>query len=180
MNDIFKKILEGTIGAGATGGLSEVVPAAIGATQAIVGEVKKKRADAMLPANEDPEQRAMLNYVSRRRRAFDTGTANNQDRAAIRQAMQSGISSSFKYGAGSRGLNAMNQMYLQGIGNLNSTAATASLELAKQQSVMLDKIAQRKLELQMQRYDTEQARAAQMLSEGKRNLGNAIMRNISL
>jgi hypothetical protein len=152
----------------------------LGAVQGIAGLIKRKKADSLLPAMEDPEQRAMLRYVSRRRRSFETGTANNMDRAAMRQAMQSGISNSFKFGAGSRGLNAMNKMYTQGIMNLNQQSQGTANALIAQESKMLDDIAQRKLDLGMTKYDTQQARAAEMLKSANNNLGAGLAKVMNL
>lgn len=164
----------------ATGGLSEIVPAAIGVAQTVAGLIKKKKADSMMPAQEDPEQRAMLRYLARQKRAYSTGTANNSDRAALRQAMQSGITSSFKYGAGSRGLNSMNQMYLQGLMGINQQGTQAAAGYAQQEGGLLNEMAQRRLDVQMTKYDREQARAAQTLQEGKQNLGVALMKGMDL
>lgn len=178
-------------GAG-TGGILEKVMAlggktsggstalALGAVQGIAGMIKRKKADSLMPAMEDPEQRAMQRYVSRRRRSFETGTANNMDRAALRQAMQSGISNSFKFGAGSRGLNAMNKMYTQGIMGINQQGVGTANALMAQESKMLDDIAQRKLDIQMNRHDIAQARAAQLTTSANANLGAGLAKVMNL
>lgn len=176
----------GSDNSGVLGGLSEkmnassVVPAAIGVGQTIAGLVKKKKADAMMPNAEDPEQRAMQRLISRQRRAYQTGTANNADRAALRQAMQSGLSNTFKYGAGSRGLNAMNQMYMQGLMGLNQANRNMAAQTINQEKQAIDDLAQRRLDIQMTKYDREQARAAQLLQEGKQNMGAALMKGLNL
>lgn len=152
----------------------------IGGIQAIVGMRKKKKADAMLPSMEDTEQRAMKNYISRRRRAFETGTANTASRTALRQAMQSGISNSFKYGASTRGLNAMNQMYLNGLLGLNEQGINTTNQLIQQESQAVDNIAQRKLDLGMTKYDREQARAAQLMQQANQNMGVGLAKIMKL
>jgi len=170
----------GIASAVATGGVSTIVPAAIGAAQTIAGLIKKKKADAMMPSPEDKEQRAMQRLLARRRRAYETGTAGNADRSALRQAMQSGISNSFKYGAGSRGLNAMNQMYQQGIFGINQQGSSMAANYAQQEGALVNEMAQRRLDIQMTKYDREQARAAQLMTEGKQNLGAALMKGLKL
>jgi hypothetical protein len=143
---------------------------ALGAGQALAGAIKQRKADAMIPALEDPEQRAMRNLIGRKRRAYDTGTANNAERTGLRQLYKSGISNAFKYGAGARGLNEMNKMYMQGVFNLNESGKQASNNLLQQESQAVDNIAQRKLDILMTKYDTEQARAAQLKTDGNKNL----------
>lgn len=162
------------------GPVGEGAALAIGIGQTVAGIVKKKKADAMIPAQEDPEQRAMLRYLARQKRAYSTGTANNADRSALRQALASGVSNSFKYGAGSRGLNAMNQMYLQGLMGINAQGIQGATSYTEQEARQLGDISQRKLDLNMNVYDREQARSAQTLQEGKQNLGASLMRNLSL
>lgn len=176
----------GKKGGNAIGGLMEKLNGngasslAIGGIQAIVGMRKKKKADAMLPSMEDTEQRAMKNYISRRRRAFETGTANTASRTALRQAMQSGVSNSFKYGASTRGLNAMNQMYLNGLLGLNEQGINTTNQLIQQESQAVDNIAQRKLDLGMTKYDREQARAAQLMQQANQNMGVGLAKIMKL
>ena len=72
---VISKILS-TVGGAATGGSPAAL--ALGVGQAAVGAIKQKKqkkADAMIPQLEDPEQRAMRNLIARKRRAYDTGTA---------------------------------------------------------------------------------------------------------
>ena len=173
----------GAIGAAsgiATGGASTLIPAAIGAGQLVAGLIKKKKADSMMPSPEDQEQRAMQRYLARQKRAYATGTANNADRSALRQAMQSGISKSFKYGAGARGLNAMSQMYQQGLLGINQQGNTMAANYAQQEGQLINDMSQRRLDIQMTKYDREQARAAQLMQEGKQNLGASLMKGLKL
>lgn len=149
---------------------------AVGIGQAVAGKIKQKKADAMIPAEEDPMQRMMLNQLTRQQRAYQTGTANNASRVGMQQAMQSGIKESFKRGATARGLNAMNQMYTQGIQGLNAQDIQGAGQAQQMRGALLNQMAQRKLELGMERYDREQARSAQLLTDGKRNIGSSLAR----
>jgi hypothetical protein len=175
------KILGGVLGKGggkSGGGASQKgaggIQAVVGAGQAIAGMIKQKKADAMMPSEEDAGQRRMMNYFSRQKNALDSGTAGTAQRGALNQMMQSGIKESFKYGAGARGLNAMSQMYQQGITNLNESDRTASLAYAQEEGKVVGDMAQRRLELGMTRYAREQARAAALKTKGNQNLASGM------
>jgi len=157
--------IKGAAGKGGAG-----IQGVLGVGQAISGMIKQKKADAMLPSAEDAGQRQMRNYFSRQKQALDSGTANSAQRNALQQMTQSGIKEAFKYGAGARGLNAMNQMYQQGVLNLNEQNRNQSLEYAKQEGTLVNDMAQRRLDLGMQRYDREQARAAALKTKGNQNM----------
>ena len=162
-------------GGGMSGGMiGGIVKGIIGGGQWIAGQIKQDKADGMLPAIEDPGQRKMLNYYSRQRNALNSGTASGGQRNALNQMMQSGIKQSFKYGAGARGLNAMANMYNQGLLGLNEQDRTQSMEVANQETALQNIMAQRRLELGMERYDREQARAANLKSKGSRTLSSAV------
>lgn len=165
--EVISKILS-TVGGAATGGSPAAL--ALGVGQAAVGAIKQKKADAMIPQLEDPEQRAMRNLIARKRRAYDTGTASNADRTALRQMQKSGISNAFKYGAGARGLNEMNKMFIQGTMGLNQSGKDTANQLLQLEKQANDEIVQRKLDILMTKYDTAQARAAQLKTQGNKNL----------
>jgi hypothetical protein len=158
-------IIKNALGKGAGG-----IQAVLGAGQAIAGMIKQKKADAMLPSAEDAGQRQMRNYFARQKTALDSGTAGASQRNALQQMMQSGVKEAFKYGAGARGLNQMSQMYQQGIQGLNEQDRASSLAYAQEEGKLVDSMAQRRLDLGMQRYDREQARAASLKTKGNQNL----------
>lgn len=158
---------------------SNLLGTAMGAGQFLAGKIKQKKADSMIPDMEDPEQRALQRQFARQKRAFQTGTANNTSRNALKQMMQSGIKESFKYGAGTRGLNAMNQMYQQGLSGINQSGQEEARAYAGAEADVINTMAQRKLELGMEKYDREQARAAQLITDGKRNVGSSLARMVN-
>lgn len=167
-------------GGGMLGGLKQKggagVGMLVGAGQMIAGQMKQKKADAMLPSDENVEQRALQRQFSRKKRAFETGTADQSQRTALNQMMKTGIKESLKFGAGARGLNAMNQIYSQGLNMVGESGKKDALDYATKEGEMINTLAQRKLELGMERYDRAQARAAQLKTDGKRNFGSSVAR----
>lgn len=162
---------------GATGGLSAPIGAGLGA---IIGGVSagKKRQDvnlAMVIAMEDPEERAMQRFFARRKRAYLTGTANNADRTALRQGVQSGITNAFKYGATTRGLNSLSQMYQQGLMGLNAQGMQGALQYGAQENATTNNMVQRRLELALLKASQKSAEASQQTTEDKQNAGVGLM-----
>jgi hypothetical protein len=148
----------------------------VGAGQMIAGQMKQKKADAMIPSDENVEQRALQRQFSRKKRAFETGTADQSQRTSLNQMMKSGVKESLKYGAGLKGLNAMNQIYSQGLNAIGESSKKDAFDYATKEGEMINTLAQRKLELGMERYDRAQARAAQLKTDGKRNFGSSVAR----
>lgn len=169
--------------AGGVGGLNPVGAAAMGALavgKGIAGMVKQRQADRMMPAVEDPEQRALASYAKRRKRAFQTGTAQSAQRTALREAMKTGIEKSFKVGGGAKGLNAMTRMFNQGVLGLGEQALAGESRFADMEKDQTNLLAQRQLELGLLKYNTEQARAAQLKKEGKSLVNLGLARAIGL
>ena len=152
----------------------------IGAAKNIAGLVQQKKADSMMPQAEDPEQRALASYATRRKRAFQTGTAMASQRNASLQAMKTGVNASFKLGGGAKGLNMMTRAFNQSQLGLQDKALAGESQFAKMESDQKNTIAQRKLELGLLKYNTEQARAAQLRKEGKSTGNLALARTVGL
>lgn len=148
--------------------------AALSIGKGVAGLVKQKKADAMMPKAEDPEERALASYAQRRKRAFQTGTAMAGQRNAMLQAMKTGVNASFKVGGGAKGLNMMTRAFNQQALGMQNQAQQGELAFAQMEDKAIRKIADRKLQLGLLKYNTEQARAAQMKKEGKSNM-NALM-----
>lgn len=175
----------GTIGAMIGGVAGSVIPG-VGTTigagvgkgvgSLIGGAVDKKKSKAMLPGDENLEQRALQRQFARKKRAFETGTADQSQRSALNQTMKTGIKESLKYGAGVRGLNAMNQIYSQGLNAIGEAGKKDALDYATKEGEMINTLAQRKLELGMERYDKASAEDAQNETDAKRNLGSSLAR----
>ncbi len=159
---------------------ANIATGAIGLAKTIKGKHMQKKADAMLPASEDPEVRRMQREFSRRKRAFQTGTAMASQRQALKEQAKQGMQASFKMGGGSRGLNMMSRMFNQGMQGLAAQGLQGEQAYAGMETDLVKRMAQRKLELGMQRHDIAQARAAQTLKEGKSASNLALARTIGL
>ena len=162
--------LKSKTGSGRMGG-GTMAAGAIGGIQAITGAIQQKKADRMLPAQEDPEMRAAMTQAKRRARAFQTGTALAGERAALAQQLGTGQQRMMRYGGGRKGLLQMQQAFNQGITGLAKEGIVGQTAAQAQANTILEGISQRKLDLQMQRHDIAQARAAQRKAAGNRNLG---------
>lgn len=147
------------------------VAGAIGLAQAIGGLAQQRKADRMLPAQEDPEMRSALTQARRRARAFQTGTALAGERAALAQQLGTGQQRMMRYGGGRKGLLQMQQLFNQGIAGLAQQGIAGQTAAQTEANQILEGISQRKLDLQMQRFDIAQARAAQRRAAANRNLG---------
>lgn len=146
--------------------------AAIGGVQAIGGAIQQRKADRMLPQAEDPEMRNALTQARRKQRAFQTGTALAAERNALAKQLGTGQSRMLRYGGGGRkGLLQMQEVFNKGMMGLAQQSMQGETAASAQANKLLEGISQRKLDLQMQRYDTAQARAAQKKAAANRNLG---------
>ncbi|MHC4293918.1 MAG: hypothetical protein ACYSTX_06435 [Planctomycetota bacterium] len=148
---------------------------AIGAGKSIAGSIKKKKAEAMTPQVEDPEERALASYAARRKRAFQTGTAMASQRAALQDAMKVGIDKSFKVGGGAKGLNMMSRMFNQQMLGTQDKALQGEMAFAGQEKDIKSRMSQRELELGLLKRAQKLAEATQLKKEGKSmfNLGLA-------
>jgi len=164
----------------ATGGLSAIVPAALAVGKFITGKVKEKKADAMVPSMESAEERSLASYAARRKRAFQTGTATSSQRNALATAMRTGINNSFKVGGGAKGLNAMTQMFNQAQVGLKDVELAGELQYGQAERDTKTRISQRRLELGLLKYNTQQARAAQMIKEGKSTGGVVLAKSLGI
>jgi len=162
---------------GATGGLSAPIGAVYGALfgGTIAGKKRQDANSAMAIQTEDPEERAMQRFFARRKRAYLTGTANNADRNALRQGFQGGITNAFKYGATTRGLNSLSQMYQQGLMGLNAQGQQGALQYGAQESATTNNMVQRRLELALLKASQKSAEASQQTTEDKQNTGVGLM-----
>jgi len=141
----------------------------VGGAQLAQGIRQRKKADAMLPTPEDRLSRGYLNMIQGRRRALQTGTANNTDRAATRQLMKSMGNAGFQAG-GQVNTGVLSQLLSQQAENMRTANAQEMGQLAQQEGAQVSEMAQRKSDLGMYRSQTMQARAEQNVSAGQDNL----------
>jgi len=111
--------------------------------------------------------RALASYATRRKRAFQTGTATAAQRNQLAQSMKTGINKSFQVGGGAKGLNMMTKLFNQAQLGLQDRELAGEMQYAGMESDAKKRISQRKLELGLLKYNTLQARAAQQIKEGK-------------
>lgn len=163
----------------ATGGLSAPIGAGLGAIiGGTAGGIKRKNAvDSMNAIQaEDPEERAMQRFFARRKRAYLTGTANNLDRSALTQGIQTGVSNAFKFGSTTRGLNALSQMYQQGLMGIAQQGQQGALQYGAQENAVVNNMVQRRLELSLLKSRQLLAESAQQTTEDKQNTGVGLMK----
>jgi hypothetical protein len=146
----------------------------MGAAQIGIGLRQRKKADALLPTPEDRLSRGYLNMIQGRRRALQTGTANNTDRAAVRQLMKSMGNAGFQAG-GQVNTGVLSQLLSQQAENMRAANAQEMGQLAQQEGAQVGEMAQRKSDLGMYRSQTMAARAENNVKAGGENLMASVM-----
>lgn len=175
-----------TAGGGAGGGKggkmggSNALLGALSVGKSIIGNIQQKKADAMIPAMEDPEQRALASYAARRKRAFQTGTAQAAQTNALQQNLKTGINNSFKVGGGAKGLNMMTQLFNQAQLGMSKDNLAGETQFAEMENQQKNHMAQRQLELGLLKYNTKQARAQQQKKEGKQITSLALAKAVGV
>ena len=146
----------------------------MGTAQIGLGLRQRKKADALLPTPEDRLSRGYLNMIQGRRRALQTGTANNTDRAAVRQLMKSMGNAGFQAG-GQVNTGVLSQLLSQQAENMRAANAQEMGQLAQQEGAQIGEMAQRKSDLGMYRSQTMAARAENNVKAGGENLMASVM-----
>lgn len=146
---------------------ANAVTAAIGVGKNIIGGIKQRKADQMMPLQEDPEERRLQRQFARKKRSFQSGTALESERAALKEMARQGMKNSFRAGGGTRGAAMMSRMFNEGMRDLASQGQQMEAQYAGMEAQQVAKLADRKLQLQLLKYNTQQARAAQLRKEGK-------------
>jgi hypothetical protein len=162
------------MGEGAGDALRNVGGSLMGAAQIGLGLRQRKKADALLPTPEDRLSRGYLNMIQGRRRALQTGTANNTDRAAVRQLMKSMGNAGFQAG-GQVNTGVLSQILSQQADNMRAANAAEIGQLTQQEGAQVGEMAQRKSDLGMYRSQTMAARAEGNVKAGGENLMAAVM-----
>ena len=165
-----KTILSGvknTIGANPLG-------LAVGAGQSILGAIKKKKADAMMPPPEDVGERALLNTLRRRQQALSTGTAYNPQITAGKQMARSLAKNSFNAG-GQVNQGAYSGLMSQTLGNITQQTSQDMAQALNQEGQLVKDMANRRSDLTLLRRNEENAAAAELTKSGGQNLMAAIM-----
>lgn len=159
---------------GAGEALRNVGGSLMGAAQIGMGLRQRKKADALLPTPEDRLSRGYLNMIQGRRQALQNGTANNTDRAAVRQLMKSMGNAGFQAG-GQVNTGVLSQLLSQQSENMRAANAQEMGALTQQEGAQVSEMAQRKSDLGMYRSQTMAARAEGNVKAGGENLMASVM-----
>jgi hypothetical protein len=141
----------------------------LAAGQMASGMIKRKKADAQLPAAEDPMMRQALSGLQAKSRQLETGTANNADRVAARQMAKTMASSSFKTG-GKANMGVQSAAISQALGNINAQNREQAVAMAQMTTAQANEMAQRKSDINMLRSERTSASAENQVSAGQDNL----------
>lgn len=151
--------------------------AGLGLIQTIRGNRMRKKADALTPSQEDPEQRLRLARLTRRRneleaKGFQTANEqlqNLQKQTAVNMQRVGGSS-----GAAIAGMAKSAKGIGEIMGKLGVQARGLSEQIDTKVGSATDIIAQRKLELQLLRQSKLEARAEQLRKSGGQNLAAGV------
>ena len=150
-------------------GMGSKAGTALGIGQKLLGAMQTKRADAMLPAMEDPMTRNFLETTQRRRRALETGTASSAERAAEQQTMTS-IGKRMAKSGGPMNIGLLNQMMAQNAVQRSAGTGQEIAGLLGLEDKTVSEMAQRKADLSSLRSARMSARGAQNEASGSDNL----------
>ena len=154
---------------GAVGG------ALVGATTGIISNEKQKKADAMLQSGlVNPEEEAMKRYYARMRQAYQTGTAQQYQRAELQATTKQALANAFKYGGASTDIAGIKSIYLKGVLGLNEQNKQFQLANADKESQAIGDISQIKREAKMIQYTNAQLQAANDEEELGKNVNSLL------
>jgi len=152
-----------------------------GLGQMAVGASKKNQANKLGAPLEDPEQRQILNDIKRRRRQIELGTDTQSEfirsNIAKQQAAQMRAGARATGGSVGATLQSFNQASRtagNALNRLGVTNAQRAGALAQQASAQVDKIAQRKMDLQMWNKLQKMRESAELQKAGMANLAGGI------
>lgn len=150
-------------------GVGQAAQLAFSGGQALMGAVKKNKADAMTPPAENPMERQMLNTIRRRRRAIETGTANAAQNASVRQLGKTMMTNSANAG-GPVNFGQYNQLIGNAMGNIAAQSGQQIGQLLGQEQQQATQMVNRATDLSLLRRNEMKADAARMQQAGTQNL----------
>ena len=160
----------GKIGTAATApGVGQAAQLAFSGGQALMGAIKKNKADAMTPPAENPMERQMLNTIRRRRRAIETGTANAAQNASVRQLGKTMMTNAANAG-GPVNFGQYNQLIGNAMGNIAAQSGQQIGQLLGQEQQQATQMVNRATDLSLLRRNEMKADAARMQQAGSQNL----------
>ena len=160
----------GKIGTAATApGVGQAAQLAFSGGQALMGAMKKNKADAMTPPAENPMERQMLNTIRRRRRAIETGTANAAQNSSVRQLGKKMMTNAANAG-GPVNFGQYNQLIGNAMGNIAAQSGQQIGQLLGQEQQQATQMVNRATDLSLLRRNEMKADAARMQQAGSQNL----------
>jgi hypothetical protein len=160
----------GKIGTAATApGVGQAAQLAFSGGQALMGAIKKNKADAMTPPAENPMERQMLNTIRRRRRAIETGTANSAQNASVRQLGKTMMTNAANAG-GPVNFGQYNQLIGNAMGNISAQSGQQIGQLLGQEQQQATQMVNRATDLSLLRRNEMKADSARMQQAGTQNL----------
>lgn len=164
-------LLSGLLG----GKAPSIASGVLGIGQQIAGAIKETQAERQLPPAEDPEMRAFLQDIQRRRKQLQTGAALEPQAAEIRkqQAQTQRNVARLSGGAGGaaiQGLVRAQRASQVGLGEAAAKSAQQEAFLTQLAGTTIRDIAQRRLELQLLQRSQALAESAQLKGTGMANI----------
>lgn len=165
---------EGSGGAGIGSMVSGAFKSVMGIGQLIGGAVQNKKAKALMPDDVDPAQTNMLDVFRSLRKGYQTGSEAASYRDTINEGLSGITKTAAAYSGGNTGSllatltgaqGKADSAYNQLAGGLEKNRL-AALTMEDQQT---DDIAQRKLELQLMRYNQMKTQADSNIKAGQQN-----------
>lgn len=161
-------------GKGGSGQGSSLLGTATGLVQSIAGMVKKNKAKDMFPMDEDPEMRAYLNDIARKKRSFKTGSAfseslkelKNEEALTNRGILSASGGSS---GAAISGLGRTQKNTGDMFGKIAEAGMQEEFSLDQLYGNVLSNMSQKKLELSLLKYNQAMTEASDLAKHGKGN-----------
>lgn len=167
------------VGLAATGGnpmgakIGSMAGQAIGGT--IGGMMQRRAANQLQPSPVDPLTSSMLQETRRRRRAFETGAAFSEANKGIQSSLATTQKNILRRSGGSVGA-AISGMAMaqrgaaEQMGRLQTQGMQLANQVAAQEQSVAQRIAQRRLELQLLRQRQLQAQGQEDYSTGMQNI----------
>lgn len=150
-------------------GVGQAAQLAFSGGQALMGAVKKNKADAMTPPAENPMERQMLNTIRRRRRAIETGTANTAQTSSVRQLGKTMMTNAANAG-GPVNFGQYNQLIGNAMGNIAAQSGQQVNQLLGQEQQQATQMVNRATDLSLLRRNEMKADSARMQQAGTQNL----------
>jgi len=146
----------------------------LGVGQLISGKIKERKAEKLFPSLEDPAEQAFINELHSKQKAFETGTAVKTATDELAKSVKTTQRGIVKLSGGNVGLaikglsatqkgagSAINELYLRSLEN--------SRFYTEMRGRVMSNMVQRRLDLQMNKFDQKMADARSLQKSGMSN-----------